>query len=231
MEIVLIENQMTATPDDYMAIVQDAVSNGRDEIIKEITGPGSILKDTECNAVLSAYFNQLVENLEKGIGYRDEYITISPTVQGVFNSEDDRFDQVRHSIYPNISPGAILKEAVKKIKVTTVEGSERRPVIKELYDILSGTSNERITKGGVIELYGDFLKVDTTDENQGIFLENPADGTEIKLDRIHNNFPKKLSVIVPADLAAGSYRLKVKASLPSTKSVRTGTLDATILVE
>lgn len=221
---------MTAAQDDYLAIVQDLKSSNRAQIIKGLTGPGSILKETECEAVLKAFFKKLAANLEEGIGYRDDYISISPTIQGVFTSEDDTFDPTRHSIYPNIVPGDILKKAVKQNKVTTVEASRRKPTIKNVYDILSDSTNGTITQGGVLEIYGAFLKMDTTDEDQGVYFISTTNGSETRVVRIHNNFPKKLSLIVPADIPADTYRIEVRANTPQSKVVRKGRTEFDVTV-
>ncbi|GAA5023081.1 hypothetical protein GCM10011506_05680 [Marivirga lumbricoides] len=67
-------------------------------MIKAVTGPGSILKPTESNAVIDAYSAQIANWISEGEGYADEYVSIRFSRGCVFITEDDRFDSSRHSL-------------------------------------------------------------------------------------------------------------------------------------
>ena len=51
---------------DYMVVPQDIENYGIEEVIIQITGPGSILKKTECRGVIYAFLEKVAENAEKG---------------------------------------------------------------------------------------------------------------------------------------------------------------------
>lgn len=220
----LSENLLTPDQDDHMAQVVDLQITGRDEVIEQITSEGSILKKTECNAVITAYFQQVRKNLANGMGYHDDFISISPSIQGVFNNDEDRFDPERHTIYPSVSPSAKLREVVNDIKVVKVKANERKPEIKKVYDYVSDSYNSIITPGTTLEITGDMLKVNTEDENQGVFFINLNDNSEVKVERIIQNHPKKLVVIIPASLYSGKFNIEVRAAPKNNRTFKSGRL-------
>jgi hypothetical protein len=67
--------------------------------------------------------SELIENLDEIIinhlreGYAiniADYVTLSPTLKGLFDSKDDRFDPDRHNIEIIAEPGSKLKKLVKE---------------------------------------------------------------------------------------------------------------------
>lgn len=227
----LIPNKLTPDPDDYLAVPQDTVIKTKEDIIKEITGEGSILKETESYAVVNAFFKRIADNLEQGIGFSCEYFTIKPAIQGVFMSEDDHFDDERHLKYPNLYPSEKLKLAVEKMDVTRVSPTTHNPTPKRFYDIISDTTNDRVTPGSTAELHGERLKVETEDEAQGVYFIHAESREETKVERYHTNYPKTLMIIVPSTLQPGTYQLEVRNTPYRVKTLKTGVLDYLLTVE
>ncbi len=85
----LYDNPITPDPTDFMAVVQDSEKVTVEELIKEVTVPGSILKETECVAVFHAILKALGKKLHEGKGFTSEYLVLDHSIKGVFTSEDD----------------------------------------------------------------------------------------------------------------------------------------------
>ena len=217
---------------DFMAVPQDIENYGIEEVITQITGPGSILKKTECRAVIYAFLDKVAENAEKGIGLLSPYLVLTPGLSGVFEDEQDKFDESRHSREVHINPGSILRKSIEKMEVEKVPVQKRRPVITQVFDIKSGEENHVITPGHMIEIMGSNLKVgNNEDKNQGIFLVDTANGKAIKAIHIHYNVPGKLSVVLPETLAKGTYQLIVKTIYNNCKTLKQGTLESPLEVK
>lgn len=220
----LYDNPMTPDPNDRRAMIVETTMRTRLEVINQITGPGSILKPTECEAVLTAFFKQLGTNLEQGDGYQDEFMSLQPNMQGVFVDDNDTYSPSRHKLYPNMMPGQPLKDAISKAKVKKVSAKENMPTIKEFMDLKSRTTNETATRGGMVKLVGDLLKLNEVNEDEGVFFIKAGDETETKAAFVHENLPKTLMIEVPETLTAGEYYIEVRNRRYQGKSLRNGRL-------
>lgn len=224
LEIRLVPNHLTKRENDYMAVVHNVVFKNLNDIIKQITVHGSIMKETECVAVINAYWDAIGENIENGIGFSSRQINITPRAGGVFGSSEDYFDEGRHWKDVTISAGVKLKKNINNMKVKIVRSLPNLPSVKSFFDIQTQTSNQKITPGHMADITGDMLKIQG--ENAGVFFINKDSGHEFAVERIHGNLPKKLTIIIPEDLIPGFYKLEVRTHINRSKEIRTGTLEA-----
>ena len=134
----------------------------------------------------------------------------SMSISGVFDGANDSFDKKRHTVNLNITAGTLLRDAVTKVKCEKTEGVSTDPYITEVTDIVTGTANTTLTKGGVVQLVGARLKFDAKDTAQGIFFV-PETGEAVRAAVIAENKPARLMAIIPADLAAGTYYIEVRS--------------------
>jgi hypothetical protein len=136
----------------------------------------------------------------------------------VFDGAADTFDATRHKTHINIHAGLALREAVKLIKPTKVQVPEPIPYITEVRDVSSGTVNEVLTLGGIIQLRGSRLKFLADVDTNGIFLL-PEDGGETKLVVVAENKPGRLMAQIPADQPKGTYYLEVRSNVIGSSQV------------
>jgi len=78
-------NHLTEGEHDYRAVAQPLENYKIEDIVRQITGRGSILKDTECIAVIHDFFRVIGENLVEGKGFTSEYFRIFPSIAGKFD--------------------------------------------------------------------------------------------------------------------------------------------------
>ncbi|NJO92033.1 MAG: DUF4469 domain-containing protein, partial [Chloroflexia bacterium] len=179
----------TPDPDDCRPIVVNTQIFNVDDVVKQITGEGSILKVTESVAVSNALLRQIGLNLSQGIGFHCDYFDVSIDMRGVYINENDTYDSKRHTIYANLRAGKPWKENLAKAKVEKVTPDENKPGIVVLFDLKSKTANETLTPGGMAEIQGQLLKADTTADDEGIYFVLENGGGEIKVAYIYQNFP------------------------------------------
>ena len=157
----------------------------------------------------------------------DCFLCSNAVVAHRFPQEDganDSFDKKRHTVNLNLTAGTLLRDAVTKVKCEKTEGVSTDPYITEVTDIVTGTVNTTLTKGGVVQLVGARLKFDAKDAAQGIFFV-PETGEAVRAAVIAENKPARLMAIIP-DLAAGTYyvevRTKVDTKGKTLKTLKTG---------
>ena len=210
LKYALRENLLTPAPDDFMAQVQDVRSYTLDEIIDAMMQKGSTLTRADVKAVLQIYGEVCAAVIADGCALNTPLMNTALSISGVFNGANDSFDKKRHTVNLNITAGTLLRDAVTKVKCEKTEGVSTDPYITEVTDIVTGTANTTLTKGGVVQLVGARLKFDAKDAAQGIFFV-PETGEAVRAAVIAENKPARLMAIIPADLAAGTYYIEVRS--------------------
>ena len=206
----LRENLLTPAPDDYMAQVQDVRSYTLDEIIDLMMEKGTTLTRADVAATLQVYGEVCSSLIKDGAALNTPLMNTALSISGVFNGANDIFDKKRHTVNLNITAGILLRDVLPKIKCEKTEGASTDPYITEVTDIVTGTVNTTLTKGGVVQLVGSRLKFDAKDAAQGIFFV-PETGEAVRAAVIAENKPARLMAIIPADLAAGTYYIEVRS--------------------
>ena len=206
----LRENLLTPAPDDYMAQVTDVRSYTLDEIIDLMMEKGSTLTRADVAATLQVYGEVVSAIIKDGSAVNTPLMNTSMSISGVFDGANDSFDKKRHTVNLNITAGTLLRDAVTKVKCEKTEGVSTDPYITEVKDVVSGKTNDILTKGGVVQLVGSRLKFDAKDAAQGIFFV-PETGEAVRAAVIAENKPARLMAIIPADLAAGTYYIEVRS--------------------
>jgi len=230
LQYALFRNRLTQGDNDYMAIPQSLSNKKIEDIIKQITKPGSILKETECVAVIHDFFRAISENLEDGYGFVSEYIRVQPSITGVFDGAEDQYDDLRHSKQISVSAAAVLKDAAEHLLLEKVAGSSPKPEIKSVYDLKSQEIDGQLTPGHMLEIIGSKLKLDFEQADEGIFLINDADSSEIKIEQVHTNLPSKLAGMLPDALPSGSYSLELRNRQGGNKNLSTGVFNVVLIV-
>ena len=224
----LRENLLTPAPDDYMAQAADVRTYTLDEIIDLMMDKGTTLTRADVAATLQVYGEVCSSLIKDGAALNTPLMNTSMSISGVFDGANDSFDKKRHTVNLNITAGTLLRDAAGKVKCEKTEGASTDPYITEVTDIVTGTVNTTLTKGGVVQLVGARLKFDAKDTAQGIFFV-PETGNPVRASVIAENKPARLMAIIPADLAAGTYyievRTKIIGSSQKSKTLKTGKFD------
>ena len=221
----LRENLLTAAPDDFMAQTQDVRSYTLDEIIDLMMEKGSTLTRADVSAVLQIYGEVCASVIADGCALNTPLMNTALSISGVFNGANDVFDKKRHAVNLNMTAGTLLRSALSKIKCEKTGTASTDPYITEVADIVTGTVNTVLTKGGVVQITGSRLKFKADDAAQGIFFV-PETGAPVRAAVIAENKPARLMAIIPADLAAGTYYIEVRTKITSSpkalKNLKTG---------
>ena len=222
LKYALFENHLTEDPSDYMAVVQLQASKSQEDVIDLMIGRGSTVTKAEALSVLEEYAAAIEQLLREGQALNTPLFNLSPTIKGVFTSEDESYNAATHTVKINVTPGKRLKQVANEIEVQRVAGVSPQPDLLYVDDLGSGTRNEQLTPGNIARLKGSRLKFDPTDPLQGIFLVSEANA-ETRISTVSRNKPAQLDFLVPA-VAPGLYKLVVRTLLKNTKTIRSGTL-------
>jgi hypothetical protein len=202
-----------------------------EDAIEALTQSGSILKETECFAVIHGFLNYLNEQLAEGNGFLSPYFRLTPGVRGVFDSEEDHYDPQRHRPSVNFRPGKKMQQAMQRMKMQRVDSEVPAPIPHTWQDWKSHSENKQLTPGQVGVVMGEKLKVeDSHDPAQGVFFTHLATQQTYRAEGIFHNYPKQLMVPIPEGLPAGLYELEVRSAYGNGATIRSGRLPHTLTV-
>jgi hypothetical protein len=228
LEYALVLNLLTPAPDDYRAVVPDASVKTVDELVDDVLASGTTITKADMLAVLEGFETAVVRHLTTGGRVTTPLFNAGPSIRGVFEGKEDRFDPSRHTISLNLSPGLRLRKVPSEIKVEKVTTEAFHPVLDRFEDAVSGEANSLITPGGGGTLLGSNLKIRDDNAAAGIFFIN-ASNEETKAGPLLENRPGKLIFLIP-ELPAGSYTLEVRTTSPNSDKLRSRQLEADLTV-
>ncbi len=221
---------LPSSPDTHMARVQPTYVADLEDIVERIVGHGTTVARSDLYSALEDFFSAVEELLREGIFVDTPLACFRVSIKGPFaDAIDDSFDPARHRVVPRIIPARRLREALRRhSEVVKQRRLDRRPVLDRFVDVASGTFNDVLTPGGAGRVVGDSLKYDPADPAQGVFFI-AEDASEVRADVLVRNMPSEVILTNPA-LAAGRYRLQVRASFNGNGDIRSGTLERTLTV-
>jgi hypothetical protein len=177
----LIENHLTAAPNDFTAQTVGVRSFGMSEIVARILARNTGLSQAQIESAISEFMREVCLIIEDGGAVNTSLFNSSPSIAGVFHGATDTFDARRHRIRTNLSLGTALRKSTDAIKTQKVQTAEPSPYILEVHDILSDSVNEQITPGGVLQIRGGRLKIAIENPENGVFLINVGETLAVDL--------------------------------------------------
>ena len=213
----LVDNQLTADPNDFMAVTTDAQVLGEEQIIEQMISRGSTVTKAEALGVLEEFSLSVSESLKNGFAIRTPLFSVYPTVQGVFNAPNEGFTKNKHSIRLNMRPGKRLTDSIPSIAVERVEGISVKPVLVSISDLKTGTVNDALTIGQIFSIKGNMLKLSEHAESGVYFIDSAGVGT--KVNYVVKNKPTELLCFVPETLSIGTYSMEIRTHIQNRKTI------------
>ena len=227
------DNIFTEDPNDKVAQFVGVKSYTRAEIIERAASHGNVTSKIDLEASWNAIADEIRKIHEEGGTISTELFSTSLSIQGVFTDATDSFDPKRHTVRVNATAGSLIKEAVKKIKLTKVKVNPAAPNLETVRDFFAdeNTAVDTVKIGSVMMISGARLKFDPTDEEQGVFLVGEK---TVRLSRAVENSASIVKVMIGADVSAGAYSVEVRTKLGSnsqaTKILKTGVFERQITI-
>jgi hypothetical protein len=227
----LHQNPILKNPANCRAIIVNRTTNSIEDIVNQITSEGSILKETECVAVINSFLKRISHNLSEGVFFQSEYFSVAAEISGVFTDENDKFDISRHALYTNLKPGKTWKASLDKVQLEKLSPKETGPKPEMMIDMRTKARASSVLPGSMVEIKGQRLKVDETAVDEGVFFISQNGDSETKVDFIYQNYPKSLQFAIPENMDKGVYVVEVRKRGQNCKSLKTGQLKQSIVID
>ena len=225
---ILRKNFLTDREDDYTAqpVVFDTLD--METIIKKSVERHSSLNVVDSTVAVSAFHEQIYEELLAGNNIITPMCNIRLSISGVFDGDNMDFNPKIHKVNLNFNAGIKFKDLPQEIKLKKMATAEVLPELEYFEDSDSQTRNEKITPGKAAIIKGSRIKIDQDIAEEGIFFI-AEDKTELKVKTYLRNMPSELIFSTPETLAAGKYHVEVRSKLEG-KTLRIGELEYELIV-
>jgi hypothetical protein len=212
----------------FMANVISRGAMAEEDVINQILDRGSTVTRADILSVLCDYYDCIEYFLQNGYNVKTPLANFSSSIRGIFRDSSDYYHEARHKIYPVINPGRRLSQFYRqRMKAHVVRPTANKPELSDFIDLSSGSRNSQVTAGGMGQIKGSRLKIDTDSDYAGIFFIDQQQQA-IKVSVIGMNTPSQLLFAIPANLDEGMYSIEVRTV---TKNVpRSGILSETLRV-
>jgi hypothetical protein len=208
---------ITDQKDDRFGRVITTKSLSLEDLVNIAIARGTNYSATDLRSANEILQNIAIEQISNGASVHFGLGYFHLNVNGVFIGDNAKWENDKHTLSVHVTPTAELRNAVKNCEVD-VRGKAASPMaINEVIDVASGTSNLKLTPGAPVNVTGIRIKIEGDEKEVGIKLikEDTKQETVIPATHISTNSPSKLSFVVPADLAAGDYRLVITTQFSS----------------
>jgi len=219
--VELYDLALTERKDDRFGRVVTTKSLSENDLVNIAVSRRTDLNATTLKASMEILKEIAIEQIANGASVNFGLGYFNLTVNGVFIGDHAKWDSSQHSLLVNSTPTAGLRDAVKATTVDVRGMAVSGPVINKLTDVGSGEENTRLTPGGGVNLTGSKIKVEGDAPGVGISLINQATEEVIPIPQtsILVNEPSKITLLVPATLAPGDYKLSLCTQYsPSAKT-------------
>jgi hypothetical protein len=199
----LADNTVTVDNKEDMILVPVSIGSANEaRIIAEMKAEDSGLREETIKHVFELEKRVIKRLLMSG------YASVS--FRGVI--ENSQWNPAKNSIVVNFNVGADLRQTIKNTTVGII--GEKGAAM-----FVTGVQDASATAGRAFTLTGGKLKIAGTDPSVGITLTDSS-GAETKIteDLYVVNDPSRLTFIIPAGLADGTYELKVTTQFSGSGS-------------
>lgn len=205
----LADNTVTVDNKEDMILVPVSIGSAdENRIIAELKAEDSGLREETIRHVFDLQKRVIKRLLMTGMSVNTGLYYASVSFRGVV--ENSTWNPAKNSIVVNFNVGADLREAIKQTTVGIIGEKGSAMYIGSVQDAATRAQDASATAGRAFTITGGKLKVAGDNPAVGITLTD-SKGTETKVteDLWVTNDPSKLTFIIPAGLANGTYELKV----------------------
>jgi len=203
----LTRNLLTGNADDYTAKTQSLGSYDKEAIITNMLWRGSLLTRTDIVAVLNGFEESIANIIYDGGTVNTPLFNTSFSISGKFEGGVDNFDHRRHKVNVNLNKGILIRNAEAKVIPEKTGAIAPQLQILEVKDSVSGKVNERLTPGGVLQVWGNNIKIAGDHPDCGVYFVHES-GDTVKAQVIAQNKPSSLIIAIPS-LNASTYTIKL----------------------
>jgi len=236
----LYDNVLTPDPNDFFLRVKPEASLGVNDISLSATKRGGVnISPDEMTHAVNSWLKELAYRACDGFAINTGWFTVQPTVKGVFNSPNEKFNPAKHTVAFDFKQGSLMRKEIAGVQIDILGVATTGLSIAQVTDVRTGSVNDLLTPGRNLRITGSRLRIAGENTANGVYFICFETGERTKVDiaDIATNNPSELMIIIP-NLAEGTYRLEITTQFGSgtgnnqlLKEPRTAAFDRILTVE
>lgn len=205
----LVDNTVTKDNTEDVILVPVSIGSANEaRIIAEMKAEDSGLREETIQHVFDLQKRVVKRLLMSGYNVNTGLYHASVSFRGVI--ENSQWNPQKNTIVVNFNVGADLREAIKQTSVNIIGEKGSAMYVAGVQDASTRAQDASATAGRAFTLTGGKLKVAGTDPSVGITLTNEkGQVTPVTEDLYVSNTTSKVTFIIPAGLADGTYELQI----------------------
>jgi len=224
----IIKNYLPTHPTGYSGRIERDKTISFEALVDRVAHSNTTVARSDVLGVLEDFMAVVIDMVLDGKSVCTPLVIFRAGLRGIFENAGDSFDPSRHEVVAQMQSGARMRQALRTVRLEKDDADPPVPRPRTYIDVASGTQDSALTPGEPGRLLGRQLRYDHTDSTQGVFFID-ASGAETRVETLVFNTPGHVAFIVPV-LAAGSYKVQVRAILNDNNEVRAGQLGAVLTV-
>jgi hypothetical protein len=193
----------------YYARVNPRGSVTPNDLADMIVDRNSTVSKQEVMSVLQHLEQVVFSCLQMGFNVQTGLFSARVSIRGKFDSLEDEFDSMRHSVRMHMYSSPSLKKLASVNFAVEKQGSHLpAPSVFTLFDYDSKETNLGITPGNVASLTGNNFQFDPEDARQGIFFIREGNQEGVRVENMIYTKKRKVVFTVPSGLEPGNYIVK-----------------------
>lgn len=218
--VELYDLAITERKDDRFGRVVKQNSLNEDDLINIAVQRRTDLSPTSLKSTMELLKNIAREQIANGSSVAFGLGYFSVGVNGVFIGDKPVWDSNEHSLMVKVTPTAELRNDVRSATVNLRGDAPVGTAISKVIDVVTGEMNSVLTPGGAVNIIGSRIKVAGDSDTNGLSLINQANGEETKIpsSAIATNEPSKVVFVMPADIVAGDYKIRITTQFSNSST-------------
>jgi hypothetical protein len=156
------------------------------------------------------YEDEKMYLLANGFPVKNKYYTLRPHVSGTLDSPDETPDPVKNKVYITFHPTDFLRWLCAQVALFIDGLANVDGYVDHVKDVRTESIDGDLSPGGALIADGHKIGVKGDKPGVGFFFVNKATGEEVKVtENFTVNTVNKVSVTIPAGLAAGVWHIKI----------------------
>ena len=182
----------------------------KDICISATNKRGADISTATMEYAVNLWFREMANVLCKGFSIDTGWFNVSPNIMGTFENTNEKFDKEKHAIFFDFQQGALIRSAVKAVKVEITGETYTKLAVVKVKDMKSGSVNDLITPKRNLKISGYKLIITEDNKDNGVWFVNQKTKkrTEAFNSEIIKNTYEELIIAVP-QLEQGKYKLEV----------------------
>jgi hypothetical protein len=199
-----------------IAVVSPAGKIDKSGLIDAVMDEGIELKRETVEDIVTRYNRVAAGFAARGWNVNTGLVYLRAIITGAILGK--KYDPERNGIYILATQGPEIR---KELKDTTVEILGEKADVIDVFQVINlqtKVADGTLTRNRNAQIEGSYIRIAGANPSVGVYLENVNNGTEYKFteEYIVINNPSKLMVLIPSDVAEGTYRLKIVTQFTSS---------------